>query len=295
MRTYGLLGKSLGHSFSQTYFMSKFQRQVIAKDVAQDVSQDVKQDSAKDASQDVAQDVSQDASQDSAKDSAKDVSQDASQGERYINIELDSIENIRDTSVMQGLAGFNVTIPYKQGIIKYLDELTPAAKAIGAVNCVSMENNRWIGHNTDYIGFKRTLLPLIENRVETALILGTGGASLAVAYVLKELGIRYFFVSRNPQNDQTCSYEQVTPLLLEKCKLIVNTTPVGQFPHNEEKPDLDYSCITNQHVLYDLIYNPERTAFLQEGISRGARYCNGQSMLEIQAEESYKIWNLLSE
>ena len=159
------------------------------------------------------------------------------------------------------------------------------------MNCVSMENNRWIGHNTDYIGFKRTLLPLIENRVETALILGTGGASLAVAYVLKELGIRYFFVSRNPQNDQTCSYDQVTPLLLEKCKLLVNTTPVGQYPNREEKPDLNYSCLTDQHVLYDLIYNPERTAFLQEGISRGARYCNGLSMLEIQAEESYKIWN----
>jgi shikimate dehydrogenase len=279
MRTYGLLGKSLGHSFSQTYFMSKFQRQDIAKDVSQDASQD--------STKDVAQDAMQ--------DSTKDVTQDASQGERYINIELASIENIRNLPEMQGLAGFNVTIPYKQEIIQYLDELTPAAKAIGAVNCVSMENNRWIGHNTDYIGFKRTLLPLIENRVETALILGTGGASLAVAFVLKELGIRYFFVSRNPQNDQTCSYEQVTPLLLEKCKLIVNTTPVGQFPHNEEKPDLDYSCLTDQHVLYDLIYNPERTAFLQEGISRGARYCNGLSMLEIQAEESYKIWNLLSE
>ena len=258
MKTYGLLGKSLGHSFSQTYFMSKFQRQDITKDVSQDASQD----------------------------STKDVPQE----ERYINIELDSIVGIRNLPQMQGLAGFNVTIPYKQEIIQYLDELTPAAKAIGAVNCVSMENNRWIGHNTDYIGFKRTLLPLIENRVETALILGTGGASLAVAFVLKELGIRYFFVSRNPQNDQTCSYEQVTPLLLEKCKLIVNTTPVGQFPHNEEKPDLDYSCLTDQHVLYDLIYNPERTAFLQEGISRGARYCNGLSMLEIQAEESYKIW-----
>ena len=263
MRTYGLLGKSLKHSFSQTYFMSKFQRQDIAKDVSQDASQD----------------------------STKDVPQE----ERYINIELDSIVGIRNLPQMQGLAGFNVTIPYKQEIIQYLDELTPTAKAIGAVNCVEIIEGRWIGHNTDYIGFKRTLLPLIENRVETALILGTGGASLAVAYVLKELGIRYFFVSRNPQNNQTCSYEQVTPLLLEKCKLIVNTTPVGQFPHNEEKPDLDYSCLTDQHVLYDLIYNPERTAFLQEGISRGARYCNGLSMLEIQAEESYKIWNTLSE
>jgi len=283
MRTYGLLGKSLAHSFSQTYFTSKFQRKVIAKDVAQD------------ATQDSAKDVAQDATQDSAKDASQDSTKDVAQEECYLNIELDSIENIRNLLTMQGLVGFNVTIPYKQEIIQYLDELTPVAKAIGAVNCVSMENNRWIGHNTDYIGFKRTLLPLIENRVETALILGTGGASLAVAYVLKELGIRYFFVSRNPQNDQTCSYEQVTPLLLEKCKLIVNTTPVGQFPNNEEKPYLDYSCLTDQHVLYDLIYNPETTAFLQEGIARGARYCNGRSMLEIQAEESYKIWNLLSE
>jgi shikimate dehydrogenase len=279
MKTYGLLGKSLTHSFSQTYFTSKFQRQVIAKDVAQD------------ASQDSAKDVAQDASQ----DSAKDVAQDASQGERYINIELDSIENIRVNSVMQGLAGFNVTIPFKQEIIQYLDEITPQAKAIGAVNCVEIIEGRWIGHNTDYIGFRRTLLPLIENRVETALILGTGGASLAVAYVLKELGIRFFFVSREPQNEQTSSYEQVTPLLLEKCKLIVNTTPAGQFPNVNEKPNLPYSSLTDQHVLYDLIYNPETTAFLQEGISRGARYCNGRSMLEIQAEESYKIWNLLSE
>jgi shikimate dehydrogenase len=263
MRTFGLLGKSLRHSFSQTYFTSKFQRQVIAKDVAQDATQDV--------------------------------SQDASQGERYINIELCSIENIRVTSEMQVLAGFNVTIPYKQEIIQHLDELTPAAQAIGAVNCVEIVEGRWIGHNTDYIGFKRTLLPLIENRVENALILGTGGASLAVAYVLKELGIRFFFVSRNPQNEQTCSYEQVTPLLLDKCKLIVNTTPVGQFPNANEKPNLPYSSLTDQHVLYDLIYNPETTAFLQEGISRGTRYCNGLSMLEIQAEESYKIWKLLSE
>ena len=291
MRTYGLLGKSLTHSFSQAYFTSKFQRQVIAKDVAQDASQDSAKDVAQDATQDSAKDVAQDSAKDASQDSTKDVPQE----ERYFNIELDSLVGIKDLPEMQGLAGFNITIPYKQEIIQHLDELTPEAKAIGAVNCVEIIEGRWIGHNTDYIGFKRTLLPLIENRVETALILGTGGASLAVAYVLKELGIRYFFVSRDPQNNQTCSYEQVTPLLLEKCKLVVNTTPVGQFPHNEEKPDLDYSSLTDQHVLYDLIYNPETTVFLQEGISRGARYCNGLSMLEIQAEESYKIWNTLSE
>jgi shikimate dehydrogenase len=238
MKTYGLLGKSLKHSFSKDYFEKKFE----------------------------------------------------GQHKQYSNLELDSLENIRVRQELFGLNGFNVTIPYKQEIIHHLDELTPDAKAIGAVNCVEIIEERWIGHNTDCIGFKRTLLPLIENKVENALILGTGGASLAVAYVLKELGIRFFFVSREPKNEQTCSYEQVTPLLLEKCKLIVNTTPVGQFPHNEEKPDLDYSCLTDQHVLYDLIYNPERTAFLQEGISRGARYCNGRTMLEIQADESYKIW-----
>ena len=243
MRTYGLLGKSLVHSFSKNYFEKKFE----------------------------------------------------GQQKQYSNLELASIDNIRSRPQLSGLSGFNVTIPYKQEIIKYLDELTPAAKAIGAVYCVEIIEGRWIGHNTDYIGFRRTLLPLIENRVENALILGTGGASLAVAYVLKELGIRFFFVSRVPQNEQTCSYEQVTPLLLEKCKLIVNTTPVGQFPNVNEKPNLPYSSLTNQHVLYDLIYNPETTAFLQEGISRGTRYCNGRTMLEIQAEESYKIWNTLSE
>ena len=243
MKTYGLLGKSLKHSFSKDYFEKKFE----------------------------------------------------GQRKQYSNLELASIDNIRSRPQLSGLSGFNVTIPYKQEIIKYLDELTPEAKAIGAVNCVEIIEGRWIGHNTDYIGFRRTLLPLIENRVENALILGTGGASLAVAYVLKELGIRFFFVSRVPQNEQTCSYEQVTPLLLEKCKLIVNTTPVGQFPNIDEKPNLPYTSLTDQHVLYDLIYNPETTAFLQEGISQGARYCNGRTMLEIQAEESYKIWNTLSE
>ena len=243
MKTYGLLGKSLKHSFSKDYFEKKFE----------------------------------------------------GQRKQYSNLELASIDNIRSRPQLSGLSGFNVTIPYKQEIIKYLDELTPAAKAIGAVNCVEIIEGRWIGHNTDFIGFRRTLLPLIENRVENALILGTGGASLAVAYVLKELGIRFFFVSRVPQNEQTCSYEQVTPLLLEKCKLIVNTTPVGQFPNIDEKPNLPYTSLTNQHVFYDLIYNPETTAFLQEGISRGTRYCNGRTMLEIQAEESYKIWNTLSE
>jgi len=259
MRTFGLLGKSLKHSFSQTYFTSKFASS-LAKHLVEHLSENL-----------------------------------ATHLPQYLNIELESIANIRDRQEFHGLNGFNVTIPYKQEIIQHLDELTPEAKAIGAVNCVEIIGGRWIGHNTDYIGFKRTLLPLIENRVENALILGTGGASLAVAYVLKELGIRFFFVSREPQNEQTCSYEQVTPLLLEKCKLIVNTTPVGQFPNTDEKPNLPYSSLTDQHVLYDLIYNPETTAFLQEGISRGARYCNGRSMLEIQADESYKIWNLLSE
>jgi len=264
MRTYGLLGKSLVHSFSKNYFEKKF-----ANHLSENLPQKI--------------------------DSSKGPSEGASQGESYINIELSSIDNIRDRSEFSGLTGFNVTIPYKQEIIQYLDELKPEAKAIGAVNCVEIIEGRWIGHNTDFIGFRRTLLPLIENRVENALILGTGGASLAVAYVLKELGIRFFFVSRVPQNEQTCSYEQVTPLLLEKCKLIVNTTPVGQFPNIDEKPNLPYTSLTDQHVLYDLIYNPETTAFLQEGISQGARYCNGRTMLEIQAEESYKIWNTLSE
>jgi shikimate dehydrogenase len=256
MKTYGLLGKSLKHSFSKDYFEKKFASS-LAKHLVEHLSENL-----------------------------------TTHLPQYLNIELDSIDNIRD---LQEFYGFNVTIPYKQEIIQHLDEITPAARAIGAVNCVEIVDGRWIGHNTDYIGFKRTLLPLIENRVENALILGTGGASLAVAYVLKELGIRFFFVSREPQNEQTCSYEQVTPLLLEKCKLIVNTTPVGQFPNADDKPNLTYSSLTEQHVLYDLIYNPETTAFLQEGISRGARYCNGRSMLEIQADESYKIWNLLSE
>lgn len=209
----------------------------------------------------------------------------------YHNIEVPEATNFKNVAALQDLDGFNVTIPYKQAIIPFLAKLSPEAQSIGAVNCVKRINNEWHGYNTDVIGFKRSLLPLIENKVETALILGTGGASLAVKYVLDQLGIRSFYVSRNPTATSICSYEQVTPLLISKCNLVINTTPVGQFPNLEDAPAIPYEALTSSHICFDLIYNPSKTSFLARAEAQGATVCNGKNMLEIQAEESWKIWN----
>jgi len=209
----------------------------------------------------------------------------------YKNIEVPEATNFKNIEALHQLDGFNVTIPYKQAIIPFLSQLSPEAQSVGAVNCVKKVNSQWHGYNTDVIGFKRSLLPLIENKVETALILGTGGASLAVKYVLDQLGIRNFYVSRNPAAASICSYEQVTPLLISKCNLIVNTTPVGQFPHTDESPRIPYDALTSSHICFDLIYNPTKTQFLARAEAQGATICNGSNMLEIQAEESWKIWN----
>jgi shikimate dehydrogenase len=209
----------------------------------------------------------------------------------YQNIEVPNPTDFKLVEALTELDGFNVTIPYKQAIIPFLSQLSPEAQSVGAVNCVKKVNNEWHGYNTDVIGFKRSLLPLIENKVETALILGTGGASLAVKYVLDQLGIRNFYVSRKPTASHICSYEQLTPLLVSKCHLIVNTTPVGQFPNTDDCPNIPYEAITSSHICFDLIYNPEKTSFLSRAEAHGATICNGKNMLEIQAEESWRIWS----
>lgn len=189
------------------------------------------------------------------------------------------------------LKGLSVTIPYKEMVMDYLDEIDANAKKIGAVNAIKIENNQLIGYNTDYFGFKQSLKPFIEISQERALILGTGGASKAVYHALNSLNINCLFVSRNPKSDNEISYEEVNEYVLKHHQIIVNTTPIGTFPKIDEKPNIEYSFITSKHLLYDLVYNPAETQFLKEGKQRGAMVLNGLQMLQLQAEEAWKIWN----
>lgn len=208
----------------------------------------------------------------------------------YDNFSLSSIEafpNLLETH--PDLEGLNVTIPYKKKVIPYLDRLEDAAGTIGAVNCIHFTKGEKIGYNTDVIGFRKSLYPLIKKRPEQALILGTGGASKAVAYVLKQLCIGYKFVSRRPVSGGF-TYEELTREIVEAHTLIVNTTPVGTSPKTEEAPALPYEFLTATHILFDLVYNPAETRFLSLGKERGATTTNGYDMLIGQAEASWDIW-----
>lgn len=189
------------------------------------------------------------------------------------------------------LCGFNVTLPYKEAIIPFLDELDPDAEAVGAVNTVKiLEDGKLIGYNTDIIGlsFLTSHLPSLTS--QPSLILGTGGASKAVQYVLKKNNIPFHLVSRNPKQGQF-SYEDLTPDIIKEHLLIVNATPVGMAPNINEAPRIPYEAITAKHTLFDLIYNPEETLFLRYGREHGATTVNGLKMLHAQAEASWKIWN----
>lgn len=189
-----------------------------------------------------------------------------------------------------GLKGLNVTIPYKEGIISYLDELDPAAAAIGAVNTIAFGPDGLKGFNTDLTGFRESLKPLLSKTDREALILGTGGASKAVLRGLEELGIKATFVSRNPKKNQL-AYSELTSENLGQYQLIVNCSPVGTYPDTEQAPALPYEGLKSFQLLYDLIYNPAETRFLQQGKRKGCRIKNGLEMLQIQAEEAWKIWN----
>jgi len=183
--------------------------------------------------------------------------------------------------------GLNVTIPYKESIIPFLDDLSKDAKKIGAVNTIQFVNNKKIGHNTDVLGFEKSIKPLLLKQHKTALIFGTGGASKSVAFVFNRLGISYKFVSRKRNFLQ---YEDVTKELLQKYSILVNTTPIGMFPNLEECLNIDYSGLNQNHLVYDLIYNPIETLFLKKAKEQNSVIKNGLEMLEIQAEESWKIW-----
>ena len=187
------------------------------------------------------------------------------------------------------LIGLNVTIPYKEAVIPYLHHLHRDADEIQAVNTIKKINHEFYGYNTDIYGFETSLVPLLKSYHRRALVLGTGGASKAVCFVLKSLGIEYKMVSRNPDDNQY-AYHDLSKLILEYYPLIINTTPLGMEPNTQACPDLPYEYLTPHHLLYDLIYNPPETVFLQNGKSRGAAIKNGHEMLILQAERAWQIW-----
>lgn len=208
----------------------------------------------------------------------------------YENFDLADISAFNKLIIQNNLFGLNVTIPYKELIIPYLDELDKTAEKIGAVNTICFKNNSLTGYNTDAYGFQKSLLIHLKKKHKKALILGTGGASKAIAYVFKTLNIPFQFVSRNPKNREI-SYKKLDEKIIKKHQIIVNCSPVGTHPNIHEKPAIPYQYVTKNHLLFDLIYNPSKTAFLKEGEAKGASIENGLSMLEFQAEKSWEIWN----
>jgi shikimate dehydrogenase len=245
MRTFGLVGRSLAHSFSQTYFTQKFYQ--LGLDDC-----------------------------------------------RYELFELAAASELpRLLAQHPDLAGLNVTIPYKEQIWPYLDDVASSAARVGAVNVIEVRpDGRLIGHNTDYMGFReslRTFYP-VPAAGARALVLGTGGAAKAVAVALRELGIAYWLVSRDMMG-QHLTYADLTPEVIAAHPLIINTTPLGTYPNVDACAPLPYAALTPQHYLYDLVYNPRETLFLEKGREAGANTKNGFDMLERQAEAAWAIWN----
>lgn len=246
MRTFGLIGFPLSHSFSKKFFTEKFNNEKIA-------------------------------------------------GCRYELFPLERIEQFVDLlSDQASLHGVNVTIPYKVQVLPFLDEVDDAAKEIGAVNCIHVGRKnaeRWIkGYNTDAYGFAESLKPLLKEHHKKALIFGDGGAAKAVKYVLKQLQIPYLVVTRNPAPD-TVLYSAVTEGILNEYQLLINTTPLGMSPNLDSCPLIPYQFVTDQHLAYDLVYNPEETKFLSLVKAQGGTIKNGLEMLYLQAERSWYIWN----
>jgi shikimate dehydrogenase len=244
MRTFGLIGRTLSHSFSQAYFSQKFDRLHLSDC-------------------------------------------------HYELFELAAASELPQLLARHpNLAGLNVTIPYKEQIWPYLTRVAPSAALVGAVNVVEFQaDGSLVGHNTDYVGFRESLRKFYPaGPGPRALILGTGGAAKAVAVALRELGIAYWFVSRDPLQAQL-TYAELTPAVIGAHPLIINTTPLGTYPAVHECPPLPYEALTPAHYLFDLIYNPRETQFLERGRLAGAHTKNGFEMLELQAEAAWDIWN----
>ena len=210
---------------------------------------------------------------------------------KYLNFDIQNISEFKSVISDKKISGLNVTIPYKEDVIKYIDEISSDAKSIGAVNTIKISNNKLTGHNTDHIGFTKSIEKIDEfKNIESALILGSGGASKAIQFALDNMNIKYTIVSRS-SSIKCINYNQVSEKIIKNHKLIINCTPLGTFPDIEKCPEIDYRFLSPFNILYDLVYNPEQSSFLNKGVKAGCKIKNGLEMLEIQAIESWKIWN----
>lgn len=241
MKNYGLIGKSLGHSFSKGFFTSFFEKNGTLAE--------------------------------------------------YHNIEVSDESMLQEVLCNKLYSGFNVTIPYKEAIIPYLDELSDEAKAIGAVNTVQILDGKCVGHNTDAHGFHQSIKPFLRNIHERAIVFGDGGAAKAVKYVLNNLGIDVISVVRSKKSDDQFTYDEVNDYMMSVCKLVINTTPVGTYPNVEDSLPIPLDQFGEDHLVVDLIYNPSRTVLLKKAEESGAMVVNGESMLHAQALKSWEIWN----
>ena len=205
---------------------------------------------------------------------------------KYLNFDLDDISKLPSFIKKNKINGLNVTMPFKEQVIPFLDDLSDDAKLIGAVNTIKIHKQKMIGYNTDHIGFRYSIQPILNKR-KKALILGDGGASKAIKYALNKINIEYKTVNRNTSFD----YSDLNEKIINYYDIIINTTPLGTLPEIKKYPKIPYEYINNQHLLFDLIYNPKETKFLKYGKKNNALTVNGLQMLKIQAEESWKIWN----
>ena len=214
---------------------------------------------------------------------------------RYLNFEIPSIDDLLQVlDSNPELKGLNVTIPYKEKVMQFLDYVSPEARAIGAVNVIKVERQgkktMLKGYNSDVIGFTQSIEPMLEKHHKKALILGTGGASKAINYGLKALGLETVYVSRY-ERPGTIQYDKITPEVVQEYNVIVNCTPLGMYPKTEECPNLPYEAMDSKNILYDLIYNPDESLFMKRGAERGANVKNGLEMLLLQAFASWEFWH----
>ncbi|MBN4071385.1 shikimate dehydrogenase [Crocinitomix catalasitica] len=240
-RKYGLIGRSLKHSFSSDYFRNKFAKGRIRA--------------------------------------------------TYENVEILEISMVVDVLKSGRYSGLNVTIPYKESIVPFLDEVDVSVESCGVANTLHFIDGKWIGYNTDIFGFKQSIKPFFKSQHERSVILGTGGASKAVASVLEELGSNVIYISRSPDGQNKFSYDDLNEAMLKAYKLIVNCTPVGMFPNSNAEILFPYEYLSPDHLCIDLIYNPKETVFLRKSKEHGAAVLNGESMLHQQAEKAWEIWN----
>lgn len=214
-------------------------------------------------------------------------------GCRFENFPIDTINDLPYKVLQQhpDLLGLAVTIPYKHQVLRYLDDASHIPEGLKACNCIVIKNGLLTGYNTDHIGFAKSLQPLLKPHHKQALILGNGGATDAVRFALRKMGIGYIIAGRTLHDDTHFTYEQLNDAIIQTHTIIINTTPLGMYPHTDTCPAIPYDSIGADHLLYDLVYNPAKTLFLQKGEERGAIIKNGEEMLVLQAEENWKIWN----